>query len=80
MSFTLIWFTIRATKSFVPFILSHEDDHHVKISKDLLILRFNLGIGSMYVEQKMHSPNSDILEILGFRKTCLKMVSQGFGP
>ena len=56
--------SIEASGSFVPFILPLDDDHHVKVSKDLLSLKFNLQIGSMYVEQKMYSPNGDILETI----------------
>ena len=41
----------------MPFTLTLEDDHHVKVLEDLLSLRFNLRIGSMYVEQEMYSPN-----------------------
>ena len=54
--------TIKASGSFVPFTLPLEDDHHVKVSEELLSLRFNLRIGSMYVEQEMYSTNGDILE------------------
>ena len=46
----------------MPFSLSLEDDHHMKVLEDLLSLRFNLRIGSMYVEQEMYSTNGDILE------------------
>ena len=41
-----------------------EDDHHGKVSEDLLSLRFNLLVGSMYVEQEMYSINGDILETI----------------
>ena len=56
--------SIKTSGSFVPFILPLDDDHHVKVSEDLFSLRFNLRIGSMYVEQKMHSPNGDIFETI----------------
>ena len=56
--------TIKVSGSFVPFTLPFENDHHVKVSEDLFSLRFNLRIGSMYVEQKMYSTNSDILETI----------------
>ena len=63
--------TIKASGSFVPFTLPLEDDHHVKVSEDLLSLRFNLRIGSMYVEQEMYSTNGDILEtIFIWRSMC----------
>ena len=39
---------IKASGSFVTFTLPLDDDHHVKVSEDLLNLRFNLRIGSMY--------------------------------
>ena len=56
--------SIKASGSFVPFTLSLEDDHHIKVSKDLLSSRFNLRLGFMYVEQEMYSMNGDILEII----------------
>ena len=56
--------TIKASGSFVSFTLSLEDDHHVKVLEDLLSLRFNLQIGSIYVEQEMYSINGDIFEII----------------
>ena len=62
----------------MPFTLPLEDDHHVKVSEDLLSLRFNLRIGSMYVEQEMYSTNGDILETILIRRTCVKMVMFGF--
>ena len=48
----------------MPFSLPLDDHHHLKVSEDLLSLRFNLRIGSMYMEQKMYSTNDDILEII----------------
>ena len=63
-SFYLKIATIKATGSFVPFTLSLDDDQNVKVSKNLLSLRFNLQIGSMYVEQEMYSMNGDILETI----------------
>ena len=63
--------TIKASGSFVPFTLPLDDDHHVKVSKNLFSLRFNLQIGSMYVEQEMYSMDGDILEtILISNKIC----------
>ena len=56
--------TIKASGSFVPFTLPLEDDHHMKVSKDLFSLRFNLRIGSMYVEQELYFMNNDILETI----------------
>jgi hypothetical protein len=44
MFFSFSMATIRTLGSFVPFILSLQDDGHVSISKDLLNLRFNLQI------------------------------------
>ena len=48
----------------MPFTLPLEDDHHVKVFKYLLSFRFNLRIGSMYVEQEMYSTNGDILKTI----------------
>jgi hypothetical protein len=56
--------TIKASRSSVPFSLPLDDHHNMKVSKDLLSLRFNLRIGSMYIEQEMCSTNGDILEII----------------
>jgi hypothetical protein len=47
--------TIRAHGSFVPLILPLQDDGHVTVSEDLLSLRFNLQIGTMYLEHEMFS-------------------------
>ena len=55
--------TIEVFGSFVPLTLPLQDDHHVKVSEDLFNLRFNLRIGSIYVEQEMYLTNGDILEI-----------------
>ena len=52
--------TNRAHGSFVPFTLPLGDDGHVCISEDLFSLRFDLWIGTMYVEQEMHNVDSDI--------------------
>ena len=55
----------------MPFSLPLDDHHHLKVSEDLLSLRFNLRIGSMYMEQKMYSTNDDILEtILILKNLC----------
>ena len=55
----------------MPFTLPLENDQHVKVSEDLLSLRFNLMIGSIYVEQEMYSMNGDILEtILNPKNMC----------
>lgn len=43
---------ITAFESFMPLTLPLEDDH-VKVSKYLFSLRFNLQIGYMYMEQKI---------------------------
>jgi hypothetical protein len=61
--------TIKASGSFVPFTLPLDYDYHVKVSEELLSLRFNLRIGSMYVEQKMYGMNGDILETILIPKT-----------
>ena len=56
--------TIKESGSFLPLTLPLDDDHHVKVSEALLSLRFNFQIGSMYVEQEMHSRNNDVLETI----------------
>jgi hypothetical protein len=60
--------TIRAHGSFVPFILPLQDDGHVSVSEDLLGLRFNLQIGSMYLEQEMYSPDGEVYETILVQK------------
>ena len=40
----------------------------MKVSKNLLSLRFNFRIGSMYVEQEIYAVDSDILEIILIQK------------
>ena len=60
--------TIRAHGSFVPFILPLQDDGHVTVSEDLLSLRFNLQIGSMYLEQEMYSADGDVYETILVQK------------
>ena len=61
--------TIRAHRSFVPFILPLQDDGHVSVSEDLLSLRFNLQIGSMYLEHEMYSADGEVYERFWFEKT-----------
>ena len=56
--------TIRAHRSFVPFILSLQDDGHVDVSDDLLSLRFNLKMETMYLEQKMYSADGEVHETI----------------
>src|ERR1700737_1294801 len=60
--------TIRAHGSFVPFILPLQDDGHVNVSEDLLSLRFNLQIGSMYLEQEMYSADEEVYETILVQK------------
>ena len=55
---------IKTFGSFVPFHLPLGNDHYVKVSEDLLSLRYNLRIGSMYIEQEMYFMNGDILETI----------------
>jgi hypothetical protein len=56
--------TIRAHGSFVPFILSLQNDGHVSVSKNLLSLRFNLQIGTMYLELEMYSADEEMYEMI----------------
>src|SRR6202022_2032965 len=41
---------------------------HVSVSEDLLGLRFNLQIGSMYLEQEMYSANGEVYETILVQK------------
>jgi hypothetical protein len=65
--------TIRAHGSFVPFILSFEDNGHVSVSDDLLSLRFNLQIGTMYLEQKIYSADGEVYETILVQKNRTKI-------
>ena len=65
---SLIIATICAHGSFVHFTLPLEDDGHVSVSNDLLGLKFNLQIGTMYVEQEMYIVDGDISESILMQK------------
>jgi hypothetical protein len=52
-----------------PSFCHFKDDGHVSVSEDLLSLRFNLQIGSMYLEQDMYSPNEEMYETILIKKT-----------
>ena len=56
--------TIRSHGSFVFFMLPLQDDGHVDVSEDLLSLRFNLQIGTMYLEQQMYFANGKVYETM----------------
>lgn len=56
--------TIRAHDSLICLILPLVDDGHVSVPEDMLSLRFNLNIRTMYVEQEMYSMNGDISETI----------------
>jgi hypothetical protein len=60
--------TTRAHGSFFPFILPLQDDGHVSVSEDLLGLKFNLQIRSMYLEQEMYSPDGEVYETILVQK------------
>ena len=60
--------TIRTHGSFVPFVLLLQDDNHVDVSEDLLSLRFNLQIRTMYLEQEMYSANGEVYETILVQK------------
>jgi hypothetical protein len=60
--------TIRAHGSFVPFILPLQDDGHVNVTEDLLSLRFNLQVGTMYLEQEMYSADGEVYETILVQK------------
>ena len=65
--------TIRAHGSFVPFILSLQDDGHVNVTEDLLSLRFNLQVGTMYLEQEMYSTNGEVYETILVQKNITEV-------
>ena len=60
--------TIRSYGSFVPFTLPLQDHGRVTVSEDLLSLRFNLQIGTMYVEQEMYSVDGEVSETILLQK------------
>jgi hypothetical protein len=60
--------TIRAHEFFVPFILPLQDDGHVNVTEDLLSLRFNLQVGTMYLEQEMYSTDGEVYETILVQK------------
>ena len=68
-SFYFIMTTIRATSSFVPFILPLADKSHMNVFKNLLSLRVNFWIRIMYVEQEMYYVDGNILETILLQKT-----------
>jgi len=61
--------TIRAPGSFVPFLLPLQDDGFVRVSEDLLSLRFNLQLRTMYLEQEMYSEDGEVYETILVQKT-----------
>jgi hypothetical protein len=73
MFFPFSMATTRAHGSFVPFILPLQDDGHVSVSEDLLSLRFNLQIGSMYLEQEMYSTDGEVYETILVQKNRTKV-------
>ena len=54
--------TIRAHGSFVPFMLPLHDDGHVGVSEDLLGLRFNLHIGTIYLKHDIYFADGEVYE------------------
>lgn len=57
--------TIRVERSLVPITLPFQDDDHVFLSKDLLSLRFNIQVGTMYVEQEMYNVEGHVTSEVG---------------
>ena len=51
---------IRIYGSFVSFTLPLEDHGHVNVLENLLVLRFKLQIGTMYMKQEMYFVDCDI--------------------
>ena len=66
--FFVLMTTIRAHESFIPFTLPLLDDGHVNVSKDFLSLRFNLQIGTMYLEQEMYFADGEVYETILVQK------------
>ena len=60
--------TIRAHESFVPFTLPLHEDGHVGVLEDLLSLRFNFHMGTMYIEQEMYFADGQVCEIIMIQK------------
>ena len=60
--------TIRAHGSFVPFNLPLENDGCVVVLEYLLGLRFNLQIGTMYVEQEIYSASGIVSRTILMQK------------
>jgi len=69
--------TIRAHGSFVPFILPLQDEGHMSVSKDLLSLRFNLQIGTMYLEYDIYYADWQVYEMILVQKIELTLVLRG---
>lgn len=44
----------------MPFTLPFDNDGHVIIMEDLLFMKFNLQVGTIYIEQEMYSMDGDI--------------------
>jgi hypothetical protein len=45
-----------------------QDDGHVNVTEDLLSLRFNLQVGTMYLEQEMYSADGEVYETILVQK------------
>ena len=56
--------TIKAHGSFVSFMLPLQDDGHVGVLEDPLSLRFNLQMGTVYIEQEMYAGDGQVCEII----------------
>lgn len=56
--------TICVDASFIPFILPLGDDDHVVILGDLIGLRLNLHLGTLYVKQKMYAKDGVVSETI----------------
>ena len=67
--------TIKAHGSLVYFMLSLQNDGHVRVSDDLLSLRFNLQIGTMYLEREMYSADGEMYETILVQKNRIKVGS-----
>lgn len=66
--------TIRGHGSFVPFALPLKDDSHVDVLENLVGLRYNLHIITMYMKQEMYYENGDVSKQLQCTRTWVRMV------
>ena len=64
--------TIRAYEFFIPFTLPLQDDGHVGVLEDLLSLRFNLQMRTMYIEQEIYFADGQVCETIMIQKNKIE--------